>query len=318
MTDPKDIPAALLDGGTKPGTTGLEQDGWYYEQDGGSSRLGMKIEEKLHEERSKFQKLAIYQTAFFGKLFTLDDVIMFTERDEFVYHEMLTHLPLCTMPEPTSALIIGGGDCGCLRELLRHPGIERVVQCDIDERVTRVCEKFFPWVKETSSDPRAELRFADGVQYIQGCKHEFDLVIVDSTDPKGPGVGLFLREFYEKVTQALKPGGVMVAQTESPHWDPEMVGAIYSEIRSVFKNVAAYTGAIPTYPSGFWSWAWASMDRRHDEYFTHERSSFVSEKCLYYNPEIHKAAFMLPNFVQKALRGDNPFSRFESGQQKFS
>ncbi len=310
MRDPKDIPEALLDGGSKPGTCGFVQDQWYYEEDGGTSRLGLRITKKLHEEQSGYQKLSIYQTPFFGKLFTLDDVIMFTERDEFVYHEMLTHLPLCTMPDPKDVLVIGGGDCGCMRELLRHPGIQRVVQCDIDERVTKVCEEFFPWVRKAQSDPRAQIHFADGVEYVDRCRDEFDLIIIDSTDPKGPGVGLFLREFYEKVSRALKPGGVMVAQTESPHWDPEMVGAIYREIKSVFKNVHPYVGPVPTYPSGYWSWAWASMDRKHDDHFSEKRAQEVTPGCMYYNKEIHKAAFALPNFVLRALGGDDPFDKF--------
>lgn len=314
MTDERErtnAPQALLDGGLKPGTRGLIEGDWYYEEDGGSSRLGMRILERLHRERSQYQELTVYQTAFFGRLLTLDGVIMFTERDEFVYHEMLTHLPLCCLPEPKRVLILGGGDCGCLREVLRHPGIERVVQCDIDERVTRVCARYFPWVEPAMADPRAELRFADGVAYVADQREAFDLVIVDSTDPKGAGVGLFLRDFYRQVARALRPGGAMVAQTESPHWDAPMVGAIYAELDAAFGCVAPYTGAVPTYPSGYWSWAWASADRPADAHFAAARAAAVSGDCLYYNASVHRAAFALPNFVRQARFGTNPFARFE-------
>lgn len=308
---PDQVPAALLDGGLKPETTGFVDGDWYYEEDAGAIRLGMRITERLHRSRSAYQELTVYQTAFFGKLLTLDDVIMFTERDEFVYHEMLTHLPLVTIREPRSVLIIGGGDCGCLREALRHPGIERVVLCDIDEQVTRVCEQHFDWVAPAIADPRAELHFTDGVAFIEGQQAAFDLVIVDSTDPKGPGVGLFTAAFYAKVTRALKPGGVMVAQTESPHWDAPMVGAIYEQLRQAFGHVTAYTGAIPSYPSGYWTWAWASPDHEPDAFFAAERAAAVEPGCAYYNAQIHRAAFALPTFVRRALAGEDPFARFE-------
>ncbi len=306
-----DIPPELLDGGAMPETRGLVEGDWYYEEDQASSRLGIRVLEKLHQERSQYQKLTVYQTAFFGRLLTLDDVIMFTERDEFVYHEMLTHLPLCSIPKPESVLIIGGGDCGCLREALGHPGVTRVVQCDIDERVTRVCEEFFPWASAAASDARAEVLFADGVAHVERFQGEFDLVIVDSTDPKGSGVGLFLQDFYAKVARALKPGGVMVAQTESPHWNAGMVGAIYGQLRAAFRQVSAYTGAVSTYPSGYWSWAYASPDRRHDDFLALDRAEEIAAKCLYYNADVHRAAFALPNFVRRALAGDNPFARFD-------
>jgi spermidine synthase len=304
------IPKALLDGGTAPESCGFTQAGWFYEENLGACRLGIRILEHLHQEQSPYQKLDVYQTAFLGKLLTLDDVIMFTERDEFVYHEMLTHLPLCSLEEPKDVLIIGGGDCGCLREILKHPGIKRVVQCDIDERVTRVCQKFFPWLDSAMADPRAELLFMDGVAYIESCGQDFDLIIIDSTDPKGPGVGLFLAEFYAKVARALKPEGVMVAQTESPHWDSAMVRAVHEQQRQAFKYVDAFCGSIPTYPSGYWSWSYASNQRRFDDTFQQDKAHAIPG-CLYYNEGIHRAAFVLPNFVRMALAGNNPFAAFD-------
>lgn len=291
------------------GATGHFDGSWLYEGTG-RTRLGIKVKEMLHEESSDYQKLAVYDTGFFGKVLTLDDCVMLTERDEFVYHEMLTHLPLLSMENPRQVLIIGGGDAGCLREALKHPTLERVVQCDIDERVTRVSEQFFPWVTSAIEHPRAEVIFQDGIRYIDEHEGVFDLIIVDSTDPVGPAVGLFLEEFYRKVSRALKPGGVMVAQTESPHWDPAMMGTIYEQMGKAFQHVHAYMGWIPTYPSGCWTWSYASNTRRPDDYFNVDSAALIEKGTHYYNAEIQKAAFALPNFVKRVVQNDNPFARF--------
>ncbi len=311
MTDDKIIPEGLVDGEAMPASRGFVEDGWFFEEDSGATRLGIRIHRKLHEETTPYQTIHVYETGFFGRMLTLDDIMMFTERDEFVYHEMLVHVPLCSIPEPRQVLIIGGGDCGCLREALKHPSVERVVQCDIDERVTAVSREFFPWVEKAAADPRAELLFEDGVAYIERNRDTFDLVIIDSTDPKGPAVGLFLSEFYQKVGAALKPGGVMVAQTESPHWGAAAVGAIYGQLRGAFAHVSTFLGYIPTYPSGSWSWAYAGKDHRHDAFFDEARVAALEPSCLYYNREVHRAAFALPTFVRRTTEGDNPFATFD-------
>jgi spermidine synthase len=289
---------------------------WYYEENPGASRLGIRVCEKVHEERSAYQTLAVYETAFFGRVLTLDDVVMLTERDEFVYHEMLVHVPLCSMPEPQRVLIIGGGDCGALREALKHPSVEKVVQCDIDERVTRVSEDFFPWVREACADPRAELVFADGIDYVARHAASFDLVVVDSTDPVGPAAGLFVRDFYTAVIGALRRGGVMTAQTESPHWNADLVAAIYREIRASFRHGAAYACWMPTYPSGCWTLAYASPDRRHDEFFDERRAFEIETRCRYYNRALQQGAFALPTFARDVVdRGVDPFERFTAARR---
>ena len=288
---------------------------WYFEEDYAAVRLGFRCREKLHEEQSPYQKITLYDSAFLGRFLTLDDIIMLTERDEFVYHEMLAHVPLCSIPEPKNVLIVGGGDCGCLREVLRHPSVEMVVQCEIDERVTRVCEEYFTWVHEAVADPRVELVFDDGVKLIEGREKTFDLVIVDNTDPKGPSVNLFLRDFYARAARALKPGGVLVAQTESPHWDADLVVAVYGELRAVFAQVDAYLGWVPSYPSGAWSWAYAANDRCHDDYFDDRRARLLEAECRYYNSAVHAGAFALPNFVRQTVGGVNPFERFDRQAQ---
>ena len=196
------------------------------------------------------------------------------------------------------------------------PNIEQVVQCDIDQRVTEVCERYFDWVTPARSDPRAQVLFDDGVAYIEHQRASFNLIIVDSTDPIGPGIGLFLHDFYDKVARALAPGGVMVAQTESPHWSAPMVGAIYSELKQSFAQVAPYCGAVPTYPSGFWTWAWASNDTRPDAHFDAQRARQLEPGCSYYNADIHRAAFALPTFARQAVAGHNPFSRFQNAPEE--
>ncbi|MBW2701874.1 MAG: polyamine aminopropyltransferase [Deltaproteobacteria bacterium] len=310
------LPPALIDGGSLPETSGFEEDNWYYEEDQGLSRMGIRFSAKLHVEQTPFQKLVIYDTQFFGKLLTLDDVVMFTERDEFAYHEMLIHVPLCSMPEPRRVLIIGGGDCGCLREALKHPSLEEVIQCDIDERVTKACAPFFDWIQPAMDHAKSKLLFEDGVALIERHENSFDLIVVDSTDPKGPGVGLFTADFYAKVRRALTADGVMVAQTESPFWDPAMLGAIYEQIRQAFDQVVTYVGAAPSYPSGNWSWAYASNQRKPSDHFNELQAARLENECLYYNRQIHQACFALPTFMHKALRGENPFARFEPIPEK--
>lgn len=296
MTSPTDHPVT----DDSPGSFGVHQGGWFWEESPNRARFGMKVNSKLHEESSEYQKITVYDTPFFGKVMTIDDLIMLTERDEFVYHEMLVHLPLLSLPDPKSVLIIGGGDCGCIREALRHP-VDHVVQCELDERVTRVSEDFFDWVKPTIADPRVELVFDDGVRYVDERPGQFDLVIVDSTDPIGPAVGLFRAPFYQQVARSLKPGGVMVAQTDSPHWHSSTITTIYSELRQSYRHVHPYLGAIPTYPSGLWSWCYASNDRAPHEFFDVERARVIAETSHYYHPDLQRAAFAIPSFARQAF-----------------
>jgi spermidine synthase len=284
----------------QPNTGGVRE-GWFYEENQASSRLGIRVTEHLHGERSEYQKIDVYDSEFFGRFLTLDDLMMFTERDEFVYHEMLTHVPLCSLPAPERVLIVGGGDAGCAREILKHSTVRQVVQCDIDERVTRVCERWFPWLEAVFEDPRFEARFADGVEYIREHEDSFDLILIDSTDPIGPAVGLFQSEFFEAARRALREGGVLVNQTESVHWAPELVAAVVGQMREVFPEVSTYWGAIPTYPSGSWCWSYASGTRRPHDHFDEERARQVAASCRYWSPELQRAAFVLPRFLQQAL-----------------
>ncbi len=285
---------------------GILAEGWHTEEDFGAVRLGLKIDEVLHEETSPYQEIAVYQSGFFGRVLVLDGLVMLTERDEFVYHEMLIHVPLLSMEDPRRVLVIGGGDLGCVREILKHESVEQVVLCEIDERVTRVCQEFFPWAETALGDRRLKTVFDDGVAYVRNHPEAFDLVVIDSTDPVGPAVGLFLREFYQEAAAGLKPGGVLTAQTESPHYSPRLVGKIYTELRAAFSEVHAYLGFIPTYPSGCWSWAWASNHRRRGDFFDRARAERIAGSCRYYTPRLQEAAFVLPAFVREAVEGTSP------------
>jgi spermidine synthase len=296
-------------------TCGTFEDGWYIEEDVGISRLGIRVRALLHQETSPYQTIAVYDSDFFGRFLTLDGLMMFTERDEFVYHEMLVHVPLGALSSPESVLIIGGGDCGCLREALAHPGIRRVVLCELDERVTRVCEDWFPWVGPSLQDPRSEIVFTDGSDFIRQEAGSFDLVLVDSTDPVGPAAELFLRDFYARVAGALKPGGVMTAQIGSPHWSPRQVGAVLREQREAFTSVRAYAGQVPTYQSGTWCWSFATNGSLQADSPDPVRADRVAEHCRYYNRPVHRAAFALPNFARQAIRGVDPFPHRLTGRK---
>lgn len=308
--------ATPQEGHRLPTTRGLFDGRWYYEEDARAVRLGFRVQERLWEERSAYQKITVYQTHFFGRVLTLDDVVMFTERDEFVYHEMLVHVPLCSLPQPRQVLIIGGGDCGCLREVLRHPSVERVVQCDIDPQVTDVSARYFDWVIAAQNDPRATVLFRDGVEYIRQNEGAFDLIVIDSTDPIGAAVGLFSADFYRAVARALKPGGVMTAQSESPHWHAGLVGDIYAQMRQAFSHVHPYLGFVPVYPSGAWSWAYAGNERQPFDHFNEAQAQSLEATCKYYNRGIHRAAFALPTFAQKAIAGENVYEALDQAQNQ--
>ena len=191
---------------------------WYYENfEISGSAIGFRVTRKLDEVQSKFQKIEIWETTDWGNLMVIDGAIMLTSRDNFLYHEMMSHPVMFTHANPKQVVIIGGGDCGTLREVLKHKNVERAVQCDIDEHVTRMAQKYFPELCESNDDPRAELLFDDGIAYMRNAApNSLDVVIVDSTDPVGPAEGLFNKAFYDSCHRALKDDGILVQQSESP------------------------------------------------------------------------------------------------------
>ncbi len=277
------------------------REGWFTEavEDEGVA-FSLAIDERVHEEQSEYQQIEVYRTRRWGRLLVLDGCVMLTERDEFLYHEMMSHPALFAHREPRRVAIVGGGDCGILREVLRHPGVEYAVQVEIDERVTRVAEEHFPDLCAANTDERAELRFTDGLRWIREAEPEsLDVVIVDSTDPVGPAAGLFTREFLSDVRQALGPGGIVVQQSESPllHRD-SVIGPLHRAANEAgFDGVHTLTFPVPSYPSGWWS-ATLMVNGGDPRNFRESDSEEKPFETRYYNADIHRAALAVPELLK--------------------
>lgn len=258
---------------------------------------------KLHEEQSEFQKIEVYATETFGNLMVIDGCTMVTTRDNFLYHEMMSHPVLFTHPDPRRVLIIGGGDCGTLREVLKHESIETAHLVDIDERVTRVSEMFFPELCESNSDDRAGLYFEDGINWIKQAEPgSYDVIIVDSTDPVGPGEILFTEEFFRHCHRALSEQGMVVQQSESPllHGD-SIIKSMHQRLMAAgFGEPQTLNFPQPIYPSGWWSCTLACKSGDIPDIDTARvaKSSFITH---YYNIEIHRAAMAMPEFLKRIL-----------------
>lgn len=265
------------------------------------SSIGFRVERKLDEVQSPFQKIEIYQTTDWGRLMLIDGAVMLTSHDNFLYHEMMSHPALFTHPDPKRVVIIGGGDCGTLREVLKHPGVERAVQCDIDEQVTRMSEKHFPELCESNGDPRAELLFDDGVAYMANAPADsLDLVIVDSTDPVGPAEGLFNRAFYASCFRALKADGLLVQQSESPLALLDLIAEMRGEMRAAgFTAFQTLPFPQPCYPTGWWSCTLARKSGGFD--FRDADARAKAFETRYYSADVHRGAQALPPFVAAAL-----------------
>ena len=280
----------------------LNDSEWFTEEvpsDG--SAFSLKIKKKLHEEQSDFQFLEIYQTEKFGNLMVIDGFVMLTDRDNFFYHEMMSHPVLFTHPEPKKVWIIGGGDCGTLKEVLKHPGVEEVIQIDIDERVTRLSEQYFPALCESNSDPRAKLKFIDGIKWVKEAQPDsVDIIIVDSTDPIGPAEGLFTRDFYQDCFNCLSANGIVVQQSESPLYHLELLKAMRGAMSAAgFPHLQTLFFPQCVYPSGWWS---ATLAGKKDlSLFRETDAAAKNFATQYYNVDIHKASQAEPEFFKQAL-----------------
>ena len=271
---------------------------WFYEHYRDISAIGIHTKAILHAEKSPYQSIAIHETVGHGRLLTLDDMVMVTELDEFVYHDLLTHVPLCVHPNPREVLVVGGGDGGSVREVLKHASVERVVQCEIDERVTRVCQEYIPSVAGFLDDPRVELVFADAAAYVKDNPRRFDAILVDSSEPIGPAAALFKPEFLADLAAALRPEGVISCQAESPFYAPEVVRELFASARGSFAEVHGYYGIVPTYPGGGWVFCMASQSRTPEQVAL-ERAAALDTR--YYSPAIATGAFCLPAFVAELV-----------------
>lgn len=262
--------------------------------------FSLQIKKHLHNEQSKYQTLDIYDTETFGKLMVIDGCVMLTQRDNFLYHEMMSHPALFTHSQPKNVVIIGGGDCGTLKEVLKHDSVESVVQVDIDERVTRLSEQFFPELCEKNEDPRASLLFDDGIAWMKNAQAgSIDVVIIDSTDPVGPAEGLFAVDFYRDCYRALSDGGVLVQQSESPLLHAQtIIKNVQQDLKAAgFASAHTMPFPQPVYPTGWWS---ATMGRKNGDVDVF-RESAAKEKAfstLYYNNDIHRGALAVPEFMK--------------------
>jgi spermidine synthase len=267
------------------------------------ARVSIQIGKLLFEGQSDFQKLQIYETPKFGNLMILDGAVMLTEANEFAYHEMIAHIPLFAHPNPERVLIIGGGDGGAAREVLRHPSVKECVMVEIDGLVIEKSKEYFPTIaiEMINQNPRLTLLVDDGIKYIENSENAFDVILVDSTDPAGPAEGLFSAEFYKKAFRALKEDGLLAAQGESPYYFQKTQKELFGVLRDIFPYTAMYISAIPFYPSGTWSFAFASKKYTEKSDARWADLDAMATHLQYVNAEVFKGCFALPNFVRKVI-----------------
>jgi len=280
-----------------------DTDQWFTERctEGGSA-FSIRIREKLHNEQTPYQHIEIYATEKFGNLMVMDGYVMLTARDNFIYHEMLVHPALLSHPSPENVVIIGGGDCGCLREVLKHGRVTGALQVEIDERVTRLAEEFFPELCVANNDPRADFLFRDGIQWMQAADSgSVDVIIVDSTDPIGHAEGLFTEAFYRDCHRVLGRNGIVVQQSESPLYHMNIINPMRKAMAAAgFADVQTLFFPQPSYPSGWWT---ATLAGKQDLAASFRDADARNKhfETGYYNAAIHHAALTAPEFFAGAL-----------------
>ncbi|AJD31585.1 MULTISPECIES: polyamine aminopropyltransferase [Clostridium] len=273
-------------------------DMWLKENQISDPVLHYKFTKTLLNKKTPFQELTIVQSETLGNILLLDGIVQTTEKDEYVYHEMITHIPLFTHPNPKKVLVVGGGDGGTIREVLKHPSIEKAVLCEIDEEVIKASKEFLPTISCGLDNPKCEIFIGDGIKYVHEHKNEFDIIIIDSTDPFGAAEGLFGGSFYKEIYQALTAEGIFVAQTETPFYLPEVVKKVYNDAKTIFPITKLFMAAIPTYPSGYWSFTIGS--KKLDPTVSN-LSDTIDIETKYYTKALHKASFVLPKFVEDLI-----------------
>lgn len=277
---------------------------WFTERHTPFVQFSIKVDRQLYSGQSEFQRIDVFDSKEFGRFLTLEGYMMLTEKDEFIYHEMITHVPAAVHPDPRRVLVIGAGDGGVVRELTRYPGIEHIDLVEIDELVIEVCRKYLPLTACRLDDPRVHIFIEDGVKYIRRCENKYDIIIVDSTDPFGPGEGLFTKEFYGSCYKALKEDGIMVNQHESPFYaeDAAAMQRAHKRIVESFPISKVYQAHIPTYPSGHWLFGFASKKYHPTRDFSAAKWNLRGLNTKYYNTELHVGSFALPNYVEELLK----------------
>lgn len=283
---------------------------WYTENHTDNVKFSIKVDKHLRSAESEYQRIDIFESKEFGRILTLDGYLMVTEKDEYIYHEMITHIPMAVNPDITNVLVIGAGDGGTVRELTRYNHIKNIDMVEIDEMVVEICREYLPQTACRLTDPRVHIFYQDGLRFVRSKENEYDLIIVDSTDPFGVGEGLFTKEFYGNCFKALKDDGILVNQHESTFYTSyaNSMKRAHSRIKSTFPIALVYQAHIPTYPSGHWLFGFASKkyDPRTD--LKADWWNSLGIKTKYYNTILHTGCFAIPNNVRNQLR--------ESGEHK--
>lgn len=277
---------------------------WFSEPHTPNVKLSIRVERQLYSGESEFQRIDVFESPEFGRFLVLDGYIMLTEKDEFIYHEMMVHVPMAVHPDVKQVLVIGAGDGGVVRELTKYPEIEQIDLVEIDEQVIQVCREFLPRTSCRLDEKRVHIYYEDGLKFVRAREGAYDLIIVDSTDPFGPGEGLFTKEFYGNCYKALKEDGIMVNQHESPFYEADATACMRAHKRIVetFPISKVYQAHIPTYPSGHWLFGFASKKYHPLRDLDKERFLDRELDTRYYTPRLHEGAFCLPAYVEKLLR----------------
>ena len=279
---------------------------WYTEEHSKEAKFSIKVLRQLYSVQSPFQKIDILESEEFGRFFTLDGYMMVTEKDEFIYHEMIVHVAMATNLNIKKVLVIGAGDGGTVRELTRYPTIEHIDMVEIDKMVVDVCKEFLPQTACKLDDPRVHLYFEDGLRYIRSKENEYDLIIVDSTDPFGPGEGLFTKEFYGNCFKALTEDGILVNQHENAYYTSfaQSMRRAHCRIVNLFPICKEYQAHIPTYPSGHWLFGFAS--KKYDPVADLKADAWnqLGIYTRYYNTDLHRGCFALPTYINELLERD--------------
>lgn len=279
---------------------------WYTEEHSKEAKFSIKVLRQLYSVQSPFQKIDILESEEFGRFFTLDGYMMVTEKDEFIYHEMIVHVAMATNLNIKKVLVIGAGDGGTVRELTRYPTIEHIDMVEIDKMVVDVCKEFLPQTACKLDDPRVHLYFEDGLRYIRSKENEYDLIIVDSTDPFGPGEGLFTKEFYGNCFKALTEDGILVNQHENAYYTSfaQSMRRAHCRIVNLFPICKVYQAHIPTYPSGHWLFGFAS--KKYDPVVDLKADAWnqLGIYTRYYNTDLHRGCFALPTYINELLERD--------------
>ena len=277
---------------------------WFSEKHTKDVKLSIRVDKQVYSGKSDYQRIDIFDTPAFGRILVLDGYLMLTEKDEFIYHEMITHVPMAVHPNVKGVLVIGAGDGGVVRELCRYPEIERIDLVEIDEEVIETSKKFLPFTACQLENERVHIFIQDGLKFIRRKKDEYDLIIVDSTDPFGPGEGLFSREFYGNCFKALHEDGIMVNQHESPFYEQDALAMqrAHKRIIESFPFSRIYQAHIPTYPSGHWLFGFSTKKYHPLRDLNEARWNARKLATKYYTTTLHRGAFYLPAYVEEMLK----------------